>query len=88
MMITMMLMTKVASHVEVAAWSILTCVVAGEAGRVILAVTEVAGEVVGLGDVVPPALLPFALPRLRPVLLCLYKHPRGTKKTNHMLASR
>lgn len=88
MMITKMLMMKVASCAEVAALSILIGVVVGEAGRAILVATEVAGEVVGLGDAVPPALLPFALPRLRLVPLCLCEHPRGTNKTNHTLASR
>ena len=85
-MITMMLMMKVASRVEVVASSIPTGVVVGEAGRVISAVTGVAGEAAGLGDAVPPASLPFVLLQLPLVPLCLYKPPHGTK-TNHTLAS-
>jgi hypothetical protein len=82
----MMLMVKIASRCEVGL-SILIGVVEGEAERVISVGTGVVGEAVGLGDEVPPALLPFVLLQLQLVRPCL-QTPRGTNKTNGMLVSR
>jgi len=65
-----MLMAKIASRCE-AGSSIPIGVVEGEAERVISVETGVVGEAVGLGDEVPPALLPFVPLQLQLVRPCL-----------------